>query len=154
MDGDGRRGGDDGDELSRLYGVQSDTERAYGKDIGVRVAMHQHERFVGLAGPTKKALQMEGPDGRTRWSGQHQSLGRTITGCGRLGVKSISGAAGVRSLSTLTLSLHRCLVSYGRNLSLQSGERLADLERDFDHRRSNMEAARKDPVPQRLVWGL
>jgi hypothetical protein len=39
--------------------------------------------------------------------------------------------AGVRSLSTLTLSLHRGLVSSGRNLSLQSGERLADLERDF-----------------------
>jgi hypothetical protein len=39
--------------------------------------------------------------------------------------------AGVRSLSTLTLSLHRCLVSSGGKLSLQSGERLADLKRDF-----------------------
>jgi hypothetical protein len=30
--------------------------------------MHQDERFVGLAGLTKKALQMGGPDGRANTS--------------------------------------------------------------------------------------
>jgi hypothetical protein len=36
--------------------------------FGIRVAMHQHESFVGLASPTKRALQMGGPDGRANVS--------------------------------------------------------------------------------------
>ena len=90
----------------------------------------------GSPAPTERALQI----GRTRWSGEPTSVLGTHDIRLRWAGSEVDGRpAGVRSLS----SLHRCLVSSGRKSSLQSGERLADLQRDSGVCRSRKEAARE-----------
>jgi len=81
------------DELSRLHGVHGCTEWASGKSPEICVAVQQQQSAAGLAGPMRKALQMARRMGNRR-SGQHQSMGRTVTECGKLKVRSVSRSQG------------------------------------------------------------